>query len=54
MTIPDHVDVVGRLEVGGQMRFNITAVVGHAPLAADIFGTEGTLRSTLDQPARCS
>ena len=54
MTIPDHVDVVGRLEVGGQMRFNITAVVGHAPLAADIFifGTEGTLRLTLDRAGK--
>lgn len=51
MTIPDHVDVVGRLEIGGQMRFNITTVVGHAPLAADVFlfGTEGTLRLTLDR-----
>lgn len=54
MTIPDHIDIVGRLETGGQMRFNITTVVGHAPLAADvfIFGTEGTLRLTLDKAGK--
>jgi predicted dehydrogenase len=44
--IPDHIDVVGALAQGGQMRFNVSTVVGHAPAAADvhIFGTEGTLR----------
>ena len=44
--IPDHIDVVGELAQGGQMRFNVSTVVGHAPAAADvhIFGTEGTLR----------
>jgi predicted dehydrogenase len=44
--IPDHIDVVGEMAQGGQMRFNVSTVVGHAPAAADvhIFGTEGTLR----------
>ena len=46
MTIPDHVDIVGTLAQGGQMRLNVTTVAGHAPLPVDIlvFGTEGTLR----------
>jgi predicted dehydrogenase len=50
MQIPDHVDVVGQLEQGGQMRFNVSSVVGHMPSMADvhIFGTEGTIR--LHQP----
>ena len=45
MTIPDHVDVIGKMEQGGQMRFNVSSVVGHAPSSAEfyIFGTEGTL-----------
>ena len=45
MTIPDHVDVMGRLEQGGQYRMNVSSVVGHAdPADVMIFGTEGTLR----------
>ncbi len=50
MRIPDHVDVIGELEQGGQMRFNVSSVVGHMPSLADvhIFGTEGTIR--LHQP----
>jgi len=46
MQIPDHIDVVGRLEQGGQTRFNVSTVLGHAPAVAEvmIFGTEGTLR----------
>jgi predicted dehydrogenase len=46
MQIPDHVDVVGRLEQGGQLRFNVTTVSGLAPAEAEVmvFGTEGTLR----------
>jgi len=46
MTIPDHVDVIGQMAQGGQMRFNVTTVVGHAPAQAEvcIFGAEGTLR----------
>jgi predicted dehydrogenase len=44
--IPDHIDVVGTLAQGGQMRFNVSTVIGHAPAVADvhIYGTEGTLR----------
>jgi len=50
MEIPEHIDVIGTMAVGGQMRFNVSAVLGHAPDLADvhIFGTEGTLR--LRQP----
>ena len=46
MTIPDHVDIVGKMEQGGQIRFNVSTVIGHAPASVDvcIFGTEGTLR----------
>jgi predicted dehydrogenase len=48
--VPDHVDVIGELEQGGQMRFNVSSVVGHMPSLADvhIFGTEGSIR--LHQP----
>ena len=44
MTIPDHVDILCEMEQGGQMRLNISAVLGHAPAKSDvwIFGTEGT------------
>jgi len=50
MRIPDHVDVIGELEQGGQMRFNVSSVAGHMPSLADvhIFGSEGTIR--LHQP----
>lgn len=50
MEIPDHIDVIGEMEQGGQMRFNVSSVLGHAPDMADvhIFGTEGTIR--LRQP----
>ena len=46
MTIPDHLDIVGKLEQGGQVRFNVSTVLGNAPARTDvcIFGTEGTLR----------
>ncbi|MBT3536623.1 MAG: Gfo/Idh/MocA family oxidoreductase, partial [Rhodospirillaceae bacterium] len=46
MSIPDHVDIVGQMEQGGQMRFNVSSVLGHAPAGVDvcIFGTEGTIR----------
>jgi hypothetical protein len=50
MEIPDHIDVIGAMAQGGQMRFNVSVVLGHAPELADvhIFGTEGTIR--LRQP----
>jgi len=46
MTIPDHVDIIGKMEQGGQIRFNVSSVIGHAPAGVDvtIFGTEGTIR----------
>ncbi len=45
MTIPDHIDVIGKMEQGGQMRFSLSSVLGHAQANAEIyiFGTEGTL-----------
>ena len=45
MTIPDHVDVIGEMEQGGQMRLSVSGAIGHVP-AVDIYlcGTEGTLR----------
>ncbi|MEC9153138.1 MAG: Gfo/Idh/MocA family oxidoreductase, partial [Pseudomonadota bacterium] len=51
MTIPDHLDVIGKLESGGQMRFSISSVSGHAPTNADVylFGTEGTLLLQMDK-----
>ena len=46
MTIPDHVDIIGKMEQGGQIRFNVSSVIGHAPAGLDvtIFGPEGTMR----------
>ena len=46
MAIPDHLDIIGNLEGGGQLRFSVSTVLGHAPAGVDvcIFGTEGTLR----------
>lgn len=45
MTIPDHVDIIGEIEQGGQMRFSFSSVLGHAsvPVEFNIFGTEGTI-----------
>ena len=46
MAIPDHLDIIGNLGGGGQLRFSVSTVLGHAPAGVDvcIFGTEGTLR----------
>ena len=46
MTIPDHLDVMCKLKQGGQMRFNVSTVIGDSPSQVDllIFGTEGTIR----------
>lgn len=51
MPIPDHLDIIGKLEQGGQMRFSISSVSGHAPSNADIymFGTEGTMHLHMDK-----
>ena len=48
--IPDHIDIIGAMAQGGQMRFNVSSVLGHAPELADVFiaGTEGSIR--LHQP----
>jgi predicted dehydrogenase len=45
MTIPDHVDIIGRMEQGGQMRLNFTSVLGFVPKPIDIaiYGTAGTI-----------
>ena len=42
-SIPDHVDITGEMEQGGQMRLNVTTVAGLAACPVDIhvFGTEG-------------
>lgn len=44
MTIPDHIEVLGTMEQGGQMRMCISSVVGHVPgVEVFICGTEGTI-----------
>jgi predicted dehydrogenase len=45
ISIPDHVDVVGTLQQGGQYRLALSSVIGHAPnrTEAYIFGDKGTL-----------
>ncbi len=44
MTIPDHVDVIGRLEQGGQLRLMVSTAIGHSRGdEVAIHGTEGTL-----------
>lgn len=44
MAIPDHVDIIGEMEQGGQMRFTVSSAIGLAPDAeVYIYGTEGTL-----------
>ena len=50
MEIPDHIDVIGAMAQGGQMRFNVSSVLGHVPELADVLiaGTEGSIR--LHQP----
>ncbi len=45
ITIPDHVDVTGQLQQGGQYRLLLSSVLGHTPNKAEawIFGDKGTL-----------
>ena len=43
MMIPDHIDVIGEMEQGGQMRFAVSSAVGFAQTEVYLFGTEGTL-----------
>ncbi len=54
MSIPDHIDIIGKLEQGGQMRFSMSTVSGHTPSNADvyIFGTEGTLHLNVDKSGK--
>ncbi len=56
MTIPDHVDILSRMEQGGQMRFNFSTVLGLAPAAAEayIFGTDGTIALRQDKEGKMS
>ena len=45
ITIPDHIDVAGHLQQGGQYRLALSSVAGHAPHRTEawIFGDKGTL-----------
>lgn len=45
ISIPDHIDVTGHLQGGGQYRLTVSSVVGHAPNRAEawIYGDKGTL-----------
>ena len=45
ISIPDHIDVTGHLQQGGQYRLALSSVVGHAPNLGEvwIFGDKGTL-----------
>ena len=44
--IPDHIDILGKFEQGGQMRLSISSVIGNMEDIVDIYisGTKGTLR----------
>ncbi|MEM7403766.1 MAG: Gfo/Idh/MocA family oxidoreductase [Pseudomonadota bacterium] len=47
MSIPDHIDIIGEMEQGGQMRLCMTTVSGLMPaIDINICGTEGALRLT--------
>src|SRR5476649_1000764 len=45
ITIPDHVDVTGQLQQGGQYRLLLSSVLGHSPKKTEgwIFRDKGTL-----------
>jgi predicted dehydrogenase len=45
ISIPDHIDVTGHLQQGGQYRLTVSSVIGHAPnrVEAYIHGDKGTL-----------
>jgi len=45
IAIPDHIDVTGYLQQGGQYRLTVSSVIGHAPnrVAAHVYGDKGTL-----------
>ncbi len=43
MMIPDHIDIIGEMEQGGQMRFAVSSAIGLAATEVYLFGTDGTL-----------
>ncbi len=45
ISVPDHIDVTGYLQQGGQYRLAVSSVIGHAPNRSEayIFGDKGTL-----------
>jgi predicted dehydrogenase len=45
ITIPDHIDVTGHLQQGGQYRLTLTSVLGNTPNKTEtwIYGDKGTL-----------
>ena len=46
-TIPDHVEILGEMAQGGQLRLSVSAVTGHIPMIdVHVCGTHGTLRLT--------
>lgn len=49
ISVPDHIDVIGRLLAGGQYRLTVSSVVGDAPVTAEafIYGDKGTISFTV-------
>jgi predicted dehydrogenase len=49
IAIPDHIDVTGPLQQGGQYRLLLSSVLGHTPSKTEawIFGDQGTLAFTV-------
>ncbi len=45
ISVPDHIDVVGHLQAGGQYRLAVSSVLGHAHNRSEawIFGDKGTI-----------
>jgi predicted dehydrogenase len=45
ISVPDHIDVTGHLQAGGQYRLTVSSVIGHAPYRSEayIYGDKGTL-----------
>ncbi len=54
MTIPDHIDIIGAMEQGGQMRYSMSTVLGHTGSNADVYihGTEGALYLNMDKAGK--
>jgi len=51
VSVPDHVDVLASMENGSQMRLQVSAVTGLAPVTMEawLYGSEGTLRIDASQ-----